>query len=51
LAHSDATIDPIDIGVTAKDWWKSGLLSFGSKTHYPDSMSQVVRILPSNETE
>ena len=51
LAHSDATIDPIDIGVTAKDWWKSGLLSFDSKTHYPDSMSQVVRILPSNETE
>lgn len=51
LSHDDVVLDPINIGLTEKAWWKNGLSSFGKNTNYPDTLSQAVRILPSDETE
>ncbi len=51
LAHADATLEDIDIGLLDRSWWTPGLASFGKNTNYPDILAKAVRILPSDETE
>jgi 16S rRNA (cytosine1407-C5)-methyltransferase len=50
-SYPDARIEPIDIGLSDMPWWQSGLTSFGKTTTYDPSVSDTVRILPSDETE
>ena len=45
-----ASLEIIDIGLSDKPWWKSGIEKFG-KTEYSEEMKKAVRILPSGETE
>lgn len=45
-----ASLEPIDIGLSNKSWWKSGIAKFG-KTEYSGELEKAVRILPSAETE
>jgi NOL1/NOP2/sun family putative RNA methylase len=49
-AHADATLMPIDLGLSDAKWWKCGLTEFGA-TRYDEEISHTVRILPSGETE
>lgn len=51
LAHDDATLEDIDLGLSDRSWWTHGLSSFGKNTHYPEILAKAVRILPSDETE
>jgi 16S rRNA C967 or C1407 C5-methylase (RsmB/RsmF family) len=51
LTHPDATLEDIDLGLSNRSWWTSGLLTFGKNTVYPDILTKSVRILPSEETE
>ena len=51
LAHDDATLEDIDLGLSGRSWWTHGLASFGRNTNYPDILQKAVRILPSDETE
>lgn len=48
--NKDLELQDIDIGLSEKAWWKTGMTSFGAKL-YPDKLKKTVRILPSNETE
>ena len=45
-----ASLEPIDIGLSDKSWWKSGIEKFG-KTEYSAELQKAVRILPGAETE
>lgn len=49
--HDNAMLESIDIGLSDRPWWRSGLLSFGKNTEYTEDMKKAVRILPSDETE
>ncbi len=49
-AHADATLMPIDLGLSGSTWWRSGLTHFGDIS-YDEEISHTVRILPSAETE
>lgn len=49
-ACPDAHLEPIEIWLSYKSWWRSGITSFG-KSEYGEEMKKVVRILPSDETE
>lgn len=49
--NKDARVESIDIGLSDRPWWKSGLLSFGRNTQYSSELIKAVRILPSDETE
>lgn len=49
--HTDAILEPIDIGLSGKSWWTPGLTLFGRHTEYSQELSKAVRILPSDETE
>lgn len=51
LAHDDATLEDIDLGLSGHSWWTPGLASFGKNMYYPDILAKAVRILPSDETE
>lgn len=50
LDHSDLSLEPIEIGLSEKAWWRSGIMRFGSHT-FDEAVSETVRILPSDETE
>ncbi len=50
LGNSDATFMNIDLGLSVKSWWKSGMTSF-QNIQYGEEMKKTVRILPSWETE
>ncbi len=45
-----AALEIIDIGLSDKPWWKSGIEKFG-KTEYSQELQKAVRILPGAETE
>lgn len=45
-----ASLEIIDIGLSDKPWWKSGIQKFG-RTEYSEELQKAVRILPSAETE
>ena len=49
--HKNAILEPIDIGLNHKPWWKQWLIQFGKNTTYDPILSQSVRILPSEDTE
>jgi NOL1/NOP2/sun family putative RNA methylase len=49
--HTNAILEPIDIGLGDKSWWTPGLVSFGRNTVYSPELLKTVRILPSDETE
>lgn len=46
----DAMLEPINIWLSDKSWWRSGLTSF-EENNYGEAMKHTVRILPSDETE
>lgn len=48
--YEDAILEPIDIGLSEKSWWKPGMVTFGSQK-YSAEMKKAIRILPSWETE
>lgn len=48
--YRDLSVEPIEIGLSGKSWWKQGIMRFGSHT-FDEAMSETVRILPSDETE
>jgi 16S rRNA C967 or C1407 C5-methylase (RsmB/RsmF family) len=48
--HADATLMPIDLGLSDMKWWKSGLTHFGDIS-YDEEISRTIRILPSDMTE
>lgn len=48
--HRDATLEDIDIWLSDKLWWTSGIPEFAGEK-YSEDISKTVRILPSDETE
>jgi 16S rRNA C967 or C1407 C5-methylase (RsmB/RsmF family) len=48
--NPDLTLEPIDIWLSSKSWWREGMVAFGSQK-YSEEMKKTVRILPSEETE
>lgn len=48
--NHDLTLEPIEIGLSDKPWWRNGLISFEGKL-YGEEMKKTVRIVPSEETE
>ena len=50
LEYPELSLEPIEIGLSEKSWWRSGITTFGGK-QYPEAMKRTVRILPSEETE
>jgi hypothetical protein len=51
MSHNNAILEHIDIGLSDRSWWTSGITSFGRNTEYSDELCKAVRILPSDETE
>lgn len=51
VAHKNAVLEPIDIGLSHKSWWKQWLAQFGKNTTYDEVLANTVRILPSEDTE
>ena len=50
MENKDISLDSIDIGLSDRAWWTSGMSSFGATKYHPD-MDMTVRVLPSDETE
>lgn len=48
--HPEFSLEPIEIGLSEKSWWKHGITRFGSQSFH-EAVKDTVRILPSNETE
>jgi NOL1/NOP2/sun family putative RNA methylase len=48
--YRDLSLEPIEIGLSEKAWWKKGITKFGSQSFH-ESVIDTVRILPSEETE
>lgn len=50
-SQDTAALEDIDIGLSERNWWTPGILSFGKNTEYHPELKKAVRILPSDETE
>lgn len=48
--HTDATLEGIDIWLSDRPWWTTGISEFSGEK-YNEDISKTVRILPSDETE